>query len=161
MDAGEGFPTITYSEGREVGYRWHQAQGIEPLFGFGFGLSYTTFSIGDVAVTGTEGDGTRPIVVEASVTNTGDVAGAEVVQVYLGVPSPKQPPKRLVGFAKVRLSPGETKQVTITVDPAATNHPLSVWSDAARAFVVPTGTFTVYVGTSSSDNAHTSTITVA
>jgi len=161
VDAGEGFPTITYSEGREVGYRWHQAQGIEPLFGFGFGLSYTTFSIGDVAVTGTEGDGTRPIVVEASVTNTGDVAGAEVVQVYLGVPSPKQPPKRLVGFAKVRLESGETKQVTITVDPAATNHPLSVWSDAARAFVVPTGTFTVYVGTSSSDNAHTSTITVA
>jgi len=161
VDAGEGFPTITYSEGREVGYRWHQAQGIEPLFGFGFGLSYTTFSIGDVAVTGTESDGTRPIVVEASVTNTGDVAGAEVVQVYLGVPSPKQPPKRLVGFAKVRLEPGETKHVTITVDPASTNHPLSVWSDAARAFVVPTGTFTVYVGTSSADNAHTASVTVA
>jgi len=161
IDAGEGFPTITYSEGREIGYRWHQAQGIEPLFPFGFGLSYTTFSITDVAVTGTTNDGTQPIVVEASVTNTGDMAGAEVVQVYLGVPSLKQPPKRLVGFIKVFLEPGETKRAAITIDPFTTNHPLSVWSDAEHAFIVPRGNFTVYVGTSSAHDAHTSTMTVA
>ena len=161
VDAGEGFPTITYSEGREIGYRWHQAQGIEPLFPFGFGLSYTTFSVSDVAVSGTENDGTQPIVVEASVTNTGEMAGAEVVQIYLGVPSPKQPPKRLVGFIKVFLEPGETKRVAITVDPSATNHPLSVWSDAERAFIVPNGDFTVYVGTSSVDEVHRATATVA
>jgi len=137
VDAGEGFPTITYSEGREIGYRWHQAQNIEPLFPFGFGLSYTTFSVADVEVTGTTNDGTQPIVIEASVTNTGMVSGAEVVQVYLGVPSPKQPPKRLVGFVKVFLEPGETTGVAIKLDPAATNHPLSVWSDAEHAFVVP------------------------
>lgn len=161
VDAGEGFPTITYSEGREIGYRWHQAQGIEALFPFGYGLSYTTFSVSDVEVTGTTNDGTQPIVVEASVANTGQVAGAEVVQIYLGVPSPKQPPKRLVGFAKVFVEPGETKRVVITVDPSSTNHPLSVWSDAERAFVVPKGAFTVYVGTSSSDDVHTTTVTVA
>jgi hypothetical protein len=117
--------------------------GIEPMFPFGFGLSYTTFSIADVAVTGTTNDGTQPIVVQALVTNTGTVAGAEVVQVYLGVPSPKQPPKRLVGFAKVLLEPGDTKRVAITVDPSSTNHPLSVWSDAKHAFIVSEGDFIV------------------
>ncbi|MFZ1410478.1 MAG: glycoside hydrolase family 3 C-terminal domain-containing protein [Micropruina sp.] len=161
VDAGEGFPTITYSEGREVGYRWHQAQGVEPLFPFGFGLSYTTFLVADVGVSGSQNDGNQPIVVEASVTNTGTVAGAEVVQVFLGVPSPKQPPKRLVGFAKVVLEPGETRRVSITIDPATTNHPLSVWSDAERSFVVPRGDFTVYVGTSSVDDSHITTVTVA
>lgn len=161
VDAGEGFPTITYSEGCEIGYRWHQAQGIEPLFPFGYGLSYTTFSMSDVVVSGTVNDGTRPLVIEATVTNIGARAGAEVVQVYLGVPSPKQPPKRLVGFAKVFLEPGEAKRVAITVDPSATNHPLSVWSDADRAFIVPKGTFTVHIGTSSDDDVHVATATVA
>lgn len=94
-------------------------------------------------------------------TNIGARAGAEVVQVYLGVPSPKQPPKRLVGFAKVFLEPGEAKRVAITVDPSATNHPLSVWSDADRAFIVPKGTFTVHIGTSSDDDVHVATATVA
>ena len=161
VDAGEGFPTITYSEGREIGYRWHQGQGIEPLFPFGFGLSYTSFALGDITVSGTDNDGTLPVGVQATVTNTGPVAGAEVVQVYLGVPSPGQPPKRLVGFAKVFLEPGEARQVAITIDPAATNHPLSVWSDAEHGFVVPRGTFTVHVGTSSADDAHVAELTVA
>ncbi|CAL8977605.1 Thermostable beta-glucosidase B [Propionicimonas sp. T2.31MG-18] len=161
VDAGEGFPTITYSEGREIGYRWHQAQGIEPLFPFGYGLSYTTFSVADVTVSGTANDGSVPVVVEASVTNTGERAGAEVVQVYLGVPSPGQPPRRLVGFAKVFLAPSQTSRVVLTIDPSATNHPLSVWSDAERAFVVPRGRFAVYVGTSSADATEVATVTVS
>jgi beta-glucosidase len=82
---------IRYSEGLEVGYRWFQAQGIEPLFGFGFGLSYTTFDITDVSVDAPEG-ATAPVNVTGSVTNTGPAAGAEVVQVYLGVPVEGQPP---------------------------------------------------------------------
>lgn len=161
VDAGEGFPTITYSEGREIGYRWHQAQGIEPLFPFGYGLSYTTFSVADVTVSGTANDGSVPVVVEASVTNTGERAGAEVVQVYLGVPSPGQPPRRLVGFTKVFLAPSQTSRVVLTIDPSATNHPLSVWSDAERAFVVPRGRFAVYVGTSSADATEVATVTVS
>ncbi|WP_282004663.1 fibronectin type III-like domain-contianing protein [Propioniciclava sinopodophylli] len=91
----------------------------------------------------------------AIVTNTGDREGAEVVQVYLGVPVDGQPPKRLVGFAKVTVAPGASEQVRITVDPAAANHPFGVWDYVARDFVVRPGTYTVYVGTSSEDTPHT------
>jgi beta-glucosidase len=161
VDLGDGFPTITYSEGLQIGYRWHQAQGVDPLFPFGFGLSYTTFSLTDIRIDGASNDGSQPIIVEASVTNTGDVAGAEVVQVYLGIPHPRQPPKRLVGFTKVFLQPSETKRVKIVVDPTATNHPLSVWSGAEHAFVVPKGSYTVYVGTSSDAEAQATGITVS
>jgi beta-glucosidase len=113
---------IRYTEAREVGYRWFQAQGITPLFAFGFGLSYTTFELTDVAVSGTDNHGTQPIEISLTVTNTGSVAGAEEPQVYLGVPREDQPPKRLVGFTKVFLEPGASQRVTIIVDPAATSH---------------------------------------
>lgn len=129
VDEGDGYPVIRYSEGLEMGYRWYQANGVPPRFPFGYGLSYTTFALQDVSVDAGERPGTDPITVRARVTNTGAVAGAEVVQVYLGFPtSAGQPPKRLVGFAKVQVEPGATERVEIVVDPAATNHPLSVWS---------------------------------
>ena len=160
-DEGSGYPVIRYTEGRQVGYRWFQAQGISPLFAFGFGLSYTTFELSDVAVSTTATDGTQPINVSLTVTNTGSVAGAEVPQVYLGVPSQGQPPKRLVGFTKVHLAPGEAQRVTITIDPAATNHPLSVWDPGTNAFVVPQGEFAVHVGTSSDDTPHTAAFSVS
>src|SRR4051812_30017808 len=113
VDEGAGYPVIRYSEGLEIGYRWFQAQGIEPLFGFGFGLSYTTFDIKDVSVDAPDGANV-PVTVTGSVTNTGPVAGAEVVQVYLGVPGEGQPPKRLVGFHKVFLEAGESQTVRMT-----------------------------------------------
>ncbi len=159
-DEGSGYPVIRYTEGRQVGYRWFQAQGIAPLFAFGFGLSYTTFELSDVVLTGTDNDGTEPIEVSLTVTNTGTSAGAEVPQVYLGIPSTDQPPKRLVGFAKVFLDPGESHRVTITIDPAATNHPLSVWDPGTNAFVVPRGEFTVFVGTASDNTPHSGTVFV-
>jgi beta-glucosidase len=158
-DEGDGYPVIRYSEGLEIGYRWFQAQGIQPLFGFGFGLSYTTFDITDVSVHAPDG-ARAPVTVTASVTNTGSVAGADVVQVYLGVPVEGQPPKRLVGFQKVFVEPGESKQVTITIDPAATNHPFGVWDDCTRRFVTKPGTYTVYVGNSADNTPHTATLTV-
>jgi beta-glucosidase len=160
-DEGDGYPVIRYTEGLEVGYRWHQAQGVAPRFPFGFGLSYTAFEVTDVAVDRDEKDGPVPVAVTATVTNTGSHAGAEVVQVYLGVPSDGQPPKRLVGFRKVSLEPGTSETVSITIDPAATHHPFSVWSLAAGDFVVPSGEFTVFVGTSSEDTPHQFTVTVA
>ena len=159
-DEGDGYPVIRYSEGLEVGYRWFQAQGITPLFGFGFGLSYTTFDIADVSVDAPDA-ANAPVTVTASVTNTGPVAGAEVVQVYLGVPAAGQPPKRLVGFRKVFVEPGESKPVTITIDPAATNHPFGVWDYCTRGFVTPPGEYTVYVGNSADNTPHTTTLTVA
>jgi beta-glucosidase len=160
IDEGDGYPVIRYSEGLEIGYRWFQSQGIEPLFGFGFGLSYTTFNFADVSVDASDG-ANAPVTVTASVTNTGPVAGAEVVQVYLGVPVEGQPPKRLVGFQKVYIEPGESKPVTITIDPAATNHPFGVWDYCNQGFVIKPGEYTVYVGNSADNTPHTTTLTVA
>src|SRR3954453_9743075 len=140
-----------------MGYRWFQAQDIEPLFGFGFGLSYTTFEIADVSVSAPDG-ANAPVTVTVSVTNTGPVAGAEVVQVYLGIPVAGQPPKRLVGFRKVFVEPGATQTVTITIDPAATNHPFGVWDYCTQQFVVKPGEYVVYVGTAADEPPHTATV---
>ena len=156
---GDGYPVIRYSEGLQIGYRWFQAQGIEPLFGFGFGLSYTTFEIAGVSVDAPDG-ARAPVTVTASVTNTGAVAGAEVVQVYLGVPVGGQPPKRLVGFQKVFVEPGASKPVTITIDPAAAHHPFGVWDYCTGSFVVKPGDYTVYVGSSAGNTPHAVTLTV-
>lgn len=153
-DEGEGYPKMRYTEQLLVGYRWFQEKGIKPLFPFGYGLSYTTFEVSDAAATGSPGAG-EPLVVTATVTNTGDREGAEVVQVYLEVPVEGQPPKRLVGFQKVTVTPGASEQVRITVDPAATNHPFGVWDYVANDFVVRPGNYTVYLGTSSEDTPFT------
>ena len=158
-DEGDGYPVIRYSEGLEVGYRWFQAHGIDPLFGFGFGLSYTTFDITDVSVNAPDG-AHAPVTVTATVTNTGAVPGAEVVQVYLGIPVAGQPPKRLVGFQKVFVEPGASTPVTITIDPAATNHPFGVWDHCTRRFATKPGNYTVHVGNSADNTPHTSTLTV-
>jgi beta-glucosidase len=157
-DEGDGYPVIRYSEGLEMGYRWFQSQNIKPLFGFGFGLSYTTFDIADVSVSAPDG-ANAPVTVTASVTNTGAVAGAEVVQVYLGLPVDGQPPKRLVGFQKVFVEPGVSKPVTITIDPAATNHPFGVWDHCIQAFATKRGEYTVHVGNSADNTPHTTTLT--
>ncbi|HLM21295.1 MAG TPA: glycoside hydrolase family 3 C-terminal domain-containing protein [Propionibacteriaceae bacterium] len=157
-DEGDGYPVIRYSEGLEMGYRWFQAQGIKPLFGFGFGLSYTTFDIADVSVKAPDGLN-APVTVTASVTNTGPVSGAEVVQVYVGIPVEGQPPKRLVGFQRVFVEPGESKPVMISIDPAATNHPFSVWDYCAQNFVIKPGQYTIYVGNSADNTPHTATLT--
>ena len=159
-DEGNGFPVIRYSEGLNMGYRWFQSQGIKPLFPFGYGLSYTSFELSNFSVTSKQHDGKSPISVNVTVTNTGKVAGAEVVQVYLGIPVEGQPPKRLVGFQKVYLEPNESRNVTITIDPMATNHPMSVWDYYKHDFVVKPGAYTVYLGTSSEDTPYTETVVV-
>ncbi|NIK79560.1 beta-glucosidase [Paenibacillus castaneae] len=153
--------TATYSEGLEMGYRWYDAQGIDPLFAFGYGLSYTNFEISKLAVSQKTSDGSKPFQVSFVVKNTGDVAGAEVPQVYLGLPkTANQPPKRLVGFKKVWLAPGEEKQISITIDPAASNHPMSTWDADANHWTTHEGTYAVYVGNSSNQITLTDSITV-
>lgn len=154
--------TVEYSEGVDIGYRWYDSNvsGDCPTTGqtgnpcvafpFGHGLSYSTFEISNLAVTPKVSDGTRPIKVQFLVENTGDVAGAEAPQVYLSLPaSVDAPPKRLVGFDKVELRPGEKKRVEITIDPAAAHHPLSVWNSDADRWDTPIGEFTVHAGNSS------------
>jgi beta-glucosidase len=145
-----GQPEVTYEEGLHIGYRWYDARGVAPAFPFGHGLSYTTFKISNLVVTPKVSDGSQPIQVQIVVENTGRRNGAEVPQVYLGLPaSAGEPPKRLVGFEKVRLEPGEKKRIQITIDPGATNHPLGYWDNSSQGWAIADGEYAVYVGNSS------------
>jgi beta-glucosidase len=159
---GSGMPTtVEYSEGLQIGYRWFDANGITPRFPFGYGLSYTTFSLSNLGVTPRASDGTRPVTVRFTVTNTGRRRGAEVPQVYLAFPSAAgEPPKRLVAFEKVWLEPGQKKVVTSVVDPAASNHPLGIWDEVAQRWRVVGGRYVVTVGTSSANAALTDTLSI-
>jgi len=106
------FP-VTYDEGVKVGYKWYDAENKPVLFPFGYGLSYTTYSYSNLKVT----PGKNPRVT-FTVTNTGNRAGAEVAQVYASLPAAAaEPPKRLVGWSKVALNGGESKEVTVEIDP--------------------------------------------
>jgi beta-glucosidase len=147
--SNDPFP-VNYSEGLLVGYKWYDANNLTPVFPFGFGLSYTTFSIANAALTNNLSAGNANFQVACDLTNTGSVSGAEVVQVYLGMPaSLGEPPRRLVGWQKLTLQPGATQHVTIEVDEGDSSHPMSWWNTATGAWQVAPGTYTVYVGTSS------------
>ncbi len=138
----------TYSEGIYVGYRWYESKQIAPLFPFGYGLSYTTFAYGEPKVSkAVTTDGS--VSVSVPVTNTGSVAGAEVVQFYVADPeaSVDRPVKELKGFDKVWLEPGETKTVTVQL----TRESLSFFDAARHAWVAEPGRFDVLVGASSAD----------
>jgi beta-glucosidase len=156
-----GAPTVVYSEGLQMGYRWFDAQHIAPLFPFGHGLSYTSFQLSKLVVTPNTVNGNHPVKVQFDVENTGQRAGAEVPQVYLGLPaSTGEPPKRLVGFDKVWLQPGETARVTICVDPAAANHPLGIWNTEAQDWETPGGNYQVLLGQSSGNIVQSQSINV-
>ena len=146
----DGILTSTYSEGLQVGYRWYEAQRAEPLFAFGFGLSYTTFSYSKPSLSAATSDGDQPFSVRFWLHNSGSRPGAEVAQVYASFPDAYgEPPKRLVGFQKVFLNPGERKEVVITVDPAASHHPLSFWNPKTRAWELMEGHVTLHLARSS------------
>ncbi len=133
--------TVHYDEGLKVGYKWYDAEHKPVLFPFGFGLSYTTFSYSDLKVT----PGDKPSVT-FTVKNTGKRAGSEVAELYAMLPaSAEEPPKRLVGFEKVMLSPGESRDITIAVDPLY----LSIYDDASSSMKVLPGSYTFAVGGSS------------
>lgn len=136
---------LKYDEGVLVGYRWYDTKKIEPLFPFGHGLSYTTFQYGKPSVTAND----QEADVSLSVSNTGKVAGAEVVQVYVSEPKAPvlRPEKELKGFAKVWLNPGETKPVTIHLDRRA----FAYYSTDKHDWVVDGGTYMLRVGSSSRD----------
>lgn len=156
-----GVPTVIYEEKLNMGYRWYNAKSITPAFPFGHGLSYTTFSVTEPTIKTPTGEDTKYLV-KAKVTNTGTVDGAEVVQVYLGVPSAAyapQPPKRLIAFEKVSVAKGASKDVSLTIDPDSSSHPLGIWDKTAQKFVNPTGTYTVYVGNSSENLTTVGTFT--
>ena len=137
---------VDYGEGVFVGYRGFDAADREVAFPFGFGLGYTTFSYDKLVakVTGTPASGDLRIVVQVTVTNTGERAGSEVVQVYVGnaPASVPRPPRELRAFAKVRLEPGESRTVTLPLDSRA----FAFWSEVHDRWVVESGLFTIEAG---------------
>jgi len=144
-----------YSERLLVGYRWYDARNVEPLFPFGYGLSYTTFKVAKLSVSGfSDKTGVR---VAFNVVNTGSRAGAEVVQVYVATPPDAgEPPKQLKGFAKVRLRPGQSRRVTVVLDRRA----FSIWDIRAGHWVLAPGHHQILVGTSSRDLPLRSTVII-
>jgi len=137
---------VLYSEGIDVGYRWYDTQNTTPLFPFGFGLSYTTFAFSNLRVSNTSTDGTQDVHVTATVTNTGQRAGSDVAQLYLGDPAASgEPPRQLEGFQRVDLAPGASATVSFTITP----QDMSWWSDSANGWTQSPGQYSVYVGDSS------------
>lgn len=166
----DAFPQSDFTEGLFIDYRAFDRDGIEPRFEFGFGLTYSTFEFGDLSAALRDGADTDPLpdpevdiiqgghpalwdevaAVTASVTNTGDVAAAEVAQLYVGIPSDEgreTPARQLRGFEKVFLEPGETATVSFPL----TRRDLSIWDVEAQHWRLQEGTYAVYVGASSRD----------
>lgn len=150
--------SVHYDEGVFVGYRWFDQQQIEPLFPFGHGLSYTAFSYSNPQVLRDPQTG-NVTAVQCDLSNTGDRAGAEVVQLYVSDPiaSVERPPRELQGFARVSLQPGEIQTVTVPLPPRA----LAFFSEELNAWLVEAGTFNLEWGASSRDLRATLAIEVA
>ncbi len=134
---------VHYDEGLKVGYKWYEAEKKPVLFPFGFGLSYTSYDYSKLKVaTGQE------TTITFTVKNSGKRAGEEIAQVYAALPAEtNEPPKRLVGWSKVRLNPGESKEVTIVV-PAKY---LSIYDEASSGWKLVPGSYTFMAGGSSKD----------
>ncbi len=154
---GEG-DHAPYAEGVFVGYRYYGKKEIEPLFPFGFGLSYTRFTYSNLRLSSASIRDTDPLTVQVDVTNAGPVAGKQVVQLYVGdVESAVfRPVRELKGFAKVLLQPGETQTVTFTLDQRA----FAYWNTQLNGWHVETGAFSIEVGHSSADIALSAQVTV-
>ena len=143
--------TVTYSEGVFVGYRWFDAQKIEPLYPFGFGLSYTTFSYRNLKLSAQSLSLAKPsLTVDFDIANTGPVAGAEVAQLYVSLPSlpdVPQPPRQLKGFARVTVPAGGTSHATITLD----SRSFSYWDTPSHSWKIAPGRYPILIGSSSRD----------
>ena len=149
---------VKYTEGIYVGYRYYDEKKIEPLFPFGFGLSYTKFVFHDLRVS--QPSAAHIVQVEFDVANSGAVAGAEVAQVYVAMPSSAavpQPPKQLKAFQKVKIEPGNSAHIRLTLSKRAFQY----WDVAAHGWKTAPGTYGVMVGSSSRDLALKAQIQIA
>ena len=132
---------VTYDEGLKVGYKWYDAEKKPVLFPFGFGLSYTTFGYSGLSVTADKAP-----KITFTVTNIGKRAGAEIAEIYAALPaSAEEPPKRLIGWSRVKLEAGEKKTVTVEIDPKY----LSIFDVQKDAWSLLPGDYTILVGGSS------------
>ena len=144
-----------YNEGIYVGYRYFDTFGVKPRYAFGYGLSYTTFDVGFVSAKTEKG----AVTVKAAVTNTGSMAGKEVVQLYASVPFGDGAEKqRLVAFAKTKeLAPGQTQEVMLNVS----LRDLSCYDEAKAAWVLRSGAYILRLGNASDNNAPVAVLTLA
>ena len=150
----EGLPAFqtTYDEGLKIGYKWYDTEKKPVLFPFGYGLSYTTFTYSNMKVE----DGNH-VRVSFTVKNTGNRAGTEIAQVYAALPaSAGEPPKRLVGWSRVKLKPGESKDVTVDIEQLF----LSVFSADQHSWQQGAGEYSFMAGGSSQNLPLKSTITL-
>jgi len=138
-----------YGEGIFIGYRYYDARNLKPLFPFGFGLSYTTFSYANLRVMPVAVGNTENVSVEVTVKNTGKVSGKEVVQLYVREEQPRvmRPEKELKAFAKVALEPGEEKTVNFQLQA----RDFAYYDVMRGAWLVKPGDFAILVGASSQD----------
>ena len=134
---------VDYTEGSTMGYRWFAEKGSKPLFPFGFGLSYTRFRYGALTLAGGQA-----MTASIPVTNTGAREGVETVQLYLKK-GPARAQRRLIGWAQVRLKPGETRTVQIAAEPRL----LADWNDAAHGWRIAPGRYEVFAGPNADDAA--------
>lgn len=143
-----------YKEGIYVGYRYYDSYNVAPEFCFGHGLSYTTFKYDSLQVT----PGDKQATVKVKLTNTGDMAGGEVVEVYVHQEKSelKRPEKELKAFSKVFLKPGESKEVELTLPSSAFEY----YNDQKHQWVLEPGKFDILIGSSSRDIRQTGTVTL-
>ena len=141
--------SVEYKEGIFVGYRWAEKEQIKPLFAFGHGLSYTTFGYGEAKAAKATMKENGTLAVSVDVTNTGDVAGKEVVQLYIGdnEASVARPVKELKGFRKIALEPGQKQTVTFEITPDM----LKFFDADKHEWVLEKGKFTAYICAASDD----------
>ncbi len=133
--------SIDYSEGADVGYRWYHSHGVNPLFSFGHGLSYTSFEY-----TNLKTSGGQPLTVAFDVANTGSRPGADVPQIYL-TGRPGGNVLRLLAFQRIELKAGERRSVILTVDPRL----IASFDEAHKTWVAATGPYALSIGKSASD----------
>ncbi|MBN2710197.1 MAG: glycoside hydrolase family 3 C-terminal domain-containing protein [Calditrichaceae bacterium] len=140
---------IHYDEGVFIGYRWYEAQKIDPLYPFGFGLSYTSFEYSDFKVSNATINKGDSISVSFAIRNSGAIAGAEIAQLYIRdvKSSVSRPLKELKGFGKVFLEPGESKIISI----ALTEKEFSFYDEKIHSWRVEPGEFQILIGSSSTD----------
>ncbi len=137
---------VHYSEGLDVGYRWYDEKNLEPLFPFGYGLSYTTFRLSHLTVTPEKVHTGHKVRIRVRVTNTGSRPGDEVVQVYVADPQRTgEPPRQLRAFEKIHLRPGQSKRVSMSL----TRRAFAVWDGSTQTWKVPDGAYRILVGDSS------------
>ncbi|WP_455922592.1 glycoside hydrolase family 3 protein [Pseudomonas putida] len=141
--------STSYAGDLLLGYRGYEKKGIKPLYPFGYGLSYTQFRYSNIRVNPAVEFGNSPIRVSFNVTNTGQRAGAEVAQLYVGQRNPRleRPIKELKGFQKVLLQPGQTRRITIELN----GRSLAYYNPTRNAWVVDSDVFNIGVGAASDD----------